>query len=498
MDIFYMNKKKYFLLTAILLIPFSVLAETIVISGELLNDLRRTPVLGGGFSLTTEDYKSLCFDNVETSIPSYDYNYSLYSSEEETKRSNQSSREYGFESHASGFFGSGGGQKVNAQEEQSSSIKLHTQKIFAVIRLNSYYAALNESKSTLSAQARELLQSEDVIGFFDACGTYYIRTINRQSRIYAWLTLTSKETSSNFKSQLEMSIQSSFLFGTGGMKSKSKVSSASQNFFKGKQLSIKIVGIGLGKEHIINLSPSSIEDFKKVISNASKSMSGIHTGRITSMEIIPWMDNLSFQYELKPMVVAQEVPLEENATPEAKKTYLDKQKSLSLKRKWIVAENGEFISMLKNKYRALQAYQFSTMNCQAKLERIITRREDLAAQGNQKLDWGTIAFKNHLGYGSLNAKQFYEKLLVLTDNTQTKFATTHKTDSNSCKDKETCKTLYKQWQAISTEADSCLAKLYPKFTTKIYRDIPKCKKVIPKLTALMPEVLFYYCAPVEG
>jgi len=59
----------------ILLIPISVLAETIVIDGELLNDLRRTPVLGGGFSLTTEDYKSLCFDNVETTIHSYEYDY---------------------------------------------------------------------------------------------------------------------------------------------------------------------------------------------------------------------------------------------------------------------------------------------------------------------------------------------------------------------------------------------------------------------------------------
>jgi len=482
----------------ILLLPFSVLAETIVISGELLNDLRRTPVLGGGFSLTTEDYKSLCFDNVETSTPSYDYEYSLYSSEEEIKSSNQSSGEYGLESQVSGFFGSGGGQKANVQEEQSSSVKLHTQKIFVVIRLNSYYAALNESKSTLSVQARELLQSEDVIGFFDACGTYYIRTINRQSRIYAWLTLTSKETSNSFKSQLEMSIQSSFLFGTGGMKSNSKISTASQNFFKGKQLSIKIVGIGLGKEHIVNLSPSSIEDFKKVISNASKSMSGIHTGRITSIEIIPWMDNLSFQYELTPLIVAQEVPLEENATPEAKKVYLDKQKSLSLKRKWIVAENGEFISMLKNKYRALQAYQFSTMNCQSKLERIITRREDLATQGKEQLEWGTIAFKNHLGYGSITAKRFYEKLQVLTGNRETKFATTHPTEkSDSCKDKEQCTSLYKQWQAISAEADNCLAELYPKFTTNIYREIPKCKNLIPKLTTLMPEVLFYNCAPVE-
>jgi len=484
-----------------LFVPLTVLAETIVIDGELLNDLRRTPVLGGGFSLTTEDYKSLCFDNVETSIPSYDYDYTFYSSETETKRKDKSSLEFGFEYGYSALFVSGKG-KTDVKTSQTSKIKLNTVRMFVVVHLNSYYASLNESKSTLSAQAKDLIKTEDIIGFFDACGTYYIRTINRQSRIYAWLTLKSKEkvTKNTFKSHLEASFKSPF----SSSSMKSKVENESENFFKGKQLSIKIIGRGLGKAHIVNLSPTSIEEFQKVINNASKSMSGIHTGRITSLEIIPWMDNLSFQYELKPFIIAQEVPLKEGATPEAKKAYLDRQKSLSLRRKWIVAENGEFISMLKNKYRALQAYQFATMNCQAKLERILTRREDLATQGKtqDQFNWETISFKNHLGYSSLTAKPLYEKLLLLTGNNQTQFAVNkglnkEAESAGDCFNKPESCSLYEQWKAISEKADSCLGELYPEFTTKIYREFDKCSRLVAKLTALMPGVLFYYCAPVE-
>jgi tetrahydromethanopterin S-methyltransferase subunit G len=452
----------------ILLVPISVLAETIVIDGELLNDLRRTPVLGGGFSLTTEDYKSLCFDNVETTIPSYDYDYTFYSNESETKSESKSKSEYsfnyGFKSFgASGNVGGGGGGSTESQS------KVNRVNMFAVIRLNSYYASLNESKSILSQQAKDLIQSEDVIGFFDACGTYYIRTINRYSRLYAWLTLESKETvtANSFKYHLEASIRSRFV-GSASMKAKGE--SESKNFFKNKQLYIKIIGIGLAKEHVVNLSPTSMEDFKKVINNASKSMSGIHTGRISSLEIIPWMDNLSFQRELKPLILKQ-VGLSQ-----------DQLKSESLKRKWIVAENGEFISMLKNKYRALQAYQFASMNCQSKFERILSR----------DTDWKNTKFKNHLKDKPIKAEDLYKELVCLTDNKGSAFATKNNISASDCGEN---KSLYKQWEEISKEADNCLNELYPQFTKTIYRDIAQCQGMVAKLTALMPAALFYYCAP---
>jgi hypothetical protein len=458
----------------ILLVPISVLAETIVIDGELLNDLRRTPVLGGGFSLTTEDYKSLCFDNVETSIPSYDYNYKFYSSESESGRESTSKSEYGFKFGFKSFYASGK-VKGSGEKAKTSTSKVNRVNMFAVIRLNSYYASLNESKSVLSSQAKDLIQSEDVIGFFDACGTYYIRTINRYSRLYAWLTLESKETvtANSFKYHLEASIRSRFV-GSASMKAKGE--SESKNFFKNKRLYIKIIGTGLAKEHVVNLSPTSIEDFQKVINNASKSMSGIHTGRISSLEIIPWMDNLSFQRELKPLILKQ---AESSSNEEA----ADQLKSESLKRKWIVAENGEFISMLKNKYRALQAYQFASMNCQSKFERILSRDED----------WQNTKFKNHLKDEPIKAEELYKELVCLTDNKGSAFAIEKKIAAPNCDEKN--KSLYKQWEEISAEADNCLVDLYPQFTQTIYRDIDKCKGMVAKLTALMPAALFYYCAP---
>jgi hypothetical protein len=64
-------KLQLFGILILCLVSLSSQSETTVISGDFLNDLRRTPVVGGGFSLTTEDYKSICFEKIEVSKPSY-------------------------------------------------------------------------------------------------------------------------------------------------------------------------------------------------------------------------------------------------------------------------------------------------------------------------------------------------------------------------------------------------------------------------------------------
>jgi len=130
--------------------------------------------------------------------------------------------------------------------------------------------------------------------------------------------------------------------------------------------------------------------------------------------------------------------------------------------------------MLKNKYRALQAYQFATMNCQSKFERILSRDQD----------WQNIKFKNHLKNEPIKAEKLYNDLLCLTDNKQTQFALEKKVTAKTCK----TDSLYKQWEKISKQADICLNDLYPKFTNTLYRDIGQCKGMVAKLTALMPDV----------
>jgi len=139
-------------------------SETTVISGDFLNDLRRSPVVGGGFSLTTEDYKSVCFEKIEVSPPSYDLYYDFQSIEENWREtffrkikpdSTQARLTYWFLEHSLAENG-------------------HSLHILATIQLKSYYAALNESYTKLSEPARLLLENQNITGFFEACGTYYI------------------------------------------------------------------------------------------------------------------------------------------------------------------------------------------------------------------------------------------------------------------------------------------------------------------------------------
>jgi len=356
-----------FVILILCLVSFSSQSETTVISGDFLNDLHRTPVVGGGFSLTTEDYKSVCFEKIEVSKPSYDLYYDFQSIEANWREQFYRQRKSDSSARLNYWFLD---NFLGGEREQKSVKKGHSLRILARIQLKSYYAALNESQSQLSEPARMLLENQDITGFFDACGTYYIKTISRYSTIYALFTLvdTTKTTLKDFQYHLERLFQSI-------------QNSNTESYFENKALYIRLAGFGLGKEQMVSLAPTDLDSFKKILQNSTQAMAGIHTGRVEALEIIPWMDNLNFQSSLLPLLKHQ-----------------TSQNRFS--RKWILAENSEFIALLKNNYRELQEQYFMALNCQLKFNRQISRQKD----------WKQIKFRNHRAKQTISGKELSEKL----------------------------------------------------------------------------------------
>jgi len=475
-------KLQHFATLILCIVSLSSKSETTVISGDFLNDLRRTPVVGGGFSLTTEDYKSVCFEKIEVSPPSYDLYYEFQSIETNWREqfyrqrkpdSTQARLTYWFLD-----------QFIGGELSQKSVEKGHSLRILARIQLKSYYAALNESQTQLSEPARALLKNQDITGFFDACGTYYIRTMSRYSTIYALFTLTDKKsTLKKFQYHLERLFQGISMPASDPRLVKFK--SESETYFENKSLYIRLAGFGLGKEHIVSLAPTDLDSFKKILQNSTQAMAGIHTGRVESIEIIPWMDNLNFHYSLQPVLEKQRQTTE---NPLASK---EQAKQYRFWRKWVIAENSEFIAQLKNHYRELQEQYFIALNCQAKLNRHIARAQSL---NDQTFSWEQIKFRNHRAKQTIRASLLSQQLTQLTGQESPWIS---KEPANQ-KSKKSSITLYQKWQQFTQRADECLAALEPEITTTSYRQISYCAHRINELVQILPQTLFDYCPPEES
>ena len=64
------------------LVVGNLAASSRVIKDNRLDDRGRTPSLGRGYSVTTNTLQSLCYKNVDVTIPSYDLQYTFTEIEE--------------------------------------------------------------------------------------------------------------------------------------------------------------------------------------------------------------------------------------------------------------------------------------------------------------------------------------------------------------------------------------------------------------------------------
>ena len=76
------------------------------------------------------------------------------------------------------------------------------------MRIERYYASLREEVSPLVEPAQELLNRQDYVGFFKACGPNYIRGIRRAQEVTAMFSFKSSdvETASQYASNVQVKL----------------------------------------------------------------------------------------------------------------------------------------------------------------------------------------------------------------------------------------------------------------------------------------------------
>jgi hypothetical protein len=262
-----------------------------VVRDETLKDVGTTPVLGRGYSLATNTFQSICMKEIVKTKPSYDFKYKFEqvdaSVAEEIKRSGSFEANYGANY---GFFKVNGRMKGSSTTNTKSARK--TVDIMVSIDVDTYYASIDETKGELADTAVQLVRG-DLPAFFDACGMYYVRSINRNSTIFALFSFesVSEAEDSKFQAELEAQIRG---WGWSGSMSAS-MSGETKRESESRKLRITTNAAGLGKMTGTTLLAYDIDTFRQSVLTAFKATQDEDVGKVTSIEIVPWVEHLQFQ-----------------------------------------------------------------------------------------------------------------------------------------------------------------------------------------------------------
>ncbi|MCP4294715.1 MAG: hypothetical protein GY786_03830 [Proteobacteria bacterium] len=290
------------------LLFISVLSHPItatLIQDDRVTQMGSSPVLGRGYSLATNTIQSTCLNNIQLTIPSYDFTYSYQEVDLFLEASQDPSSGKAnlinptFRKYLEKF-----GQKLSTKK-LSSKLKDQKQRrnqIVVSIQVNSYYASIDESRSQLSESAARLIKNMDFISFFSSCGSYYIKSIVRNAlfvSVFEFQSIGEKE-DNQFVKQLELNMKGLQLDAhqpeTYTIDSKEK--SFSQLAGE-RSLTISTAAFGLGTDRTSRLVSHNISTFRAALKDALHAMQNMRTGKVTSIEVIPWVENSNFQHLVK-------------------------------------------------------------------------------------------------------------------------------------------------------------------------------------------------------
>ena len=187
------------------------------------------------------------------------------------------------------------------------------------MRIERYYSSVQEQASPLADDASSLLDAEDYVGFFKACGPNYVRSIRRAQEVTAIFKFntSSREIAGQFASGLKVA----GFGGSGSSKSNSKSKFNAIN----SSLTIKILGYGMGltQEGSETMVATSLDEYNEVMKFAFRSMTknkdAHHIGMVYGMEVAPWVHNTSFQVAAKLQDQDIIIPLPSSLIPRSHK-----------------------------------------------------------------------------------------------------------------------------------------------------------------------------------
>ena len=193
------------------------------------------------------------------------------------------------------------------------------------MRIERYYSSVKEEASRLTDDALTLLDAEDYVGFFKACGPNYTRGIRRAQEITAVFKFSSssRETATQFAASLKVTKKKLF----SKKKNKIEASFTAKNKFKEStnslQITIQGFGLGLSQEGSDTLVATSMDQYTEVMKFAFNTMTKAedahHIGMVYGIEVVPWVNNVVFQVAAKMQDENIVVPLPRTLIPKAYK-----------------------------------------------------------------------------------------------------------------------------------------------------------------------------------
>jgi hypothetical protein len=442
--------------------PAGLYAGPTIIRDNRIHDLAMTPVLGRGYSIATNSFQSSCMKDIKMTEPSYDFDYTFDSIETDSSSTTSNTFGLGVDLGHLAFQG-----KLDTKYTSVEGATLYYHHIKVEINMHTYYASVDESASALSDAAKTLLLNRDIPGFFQGCGSYYVRSLGRDAKFVSLFTYMdeNKTRDRSFELQLELAIKG---FGSGILKTiagvgenaalESQISNSFTSMSRKKKLTITTKAWGLGKNKNATLIAYDLDSYKAAIKDAFISMQDPMTGRVSTMEVVPWVENAEFQNLIR---------LEEDTSGEGgeKKLLFEKKHNLNL--------NAEFLSQIDRTNRNMMDIYYKAMICRQTIESRWKRDNKFLPEVNG------ASVQNNKNENTITLEELYAELsddrinaLLIAEN-DFLYGADGKSGARECMNQMMIEGIHK----------------------KSWKEIDACKLLKPKLIYTVNEIIDDYCMP---
>lgn len=481
---------KILLLICFALSVLDVFAGPTVITDNRIHDLSITPVLGRGYSIATNTFQSTCLNKVNVTEPSYDFTYLFNSIELEGEGSGELESKIDVRSFSEAFRNELVKRLIPSFRNREPGEETYfNHNIYVEINLNSYYASLDESETKMSSSAAQLLVNNDIPGFFSSCGSYYVRSIGRNAKFVAIFTYKSRERKPDrkFESDLEAEItgfgkemknrlaqevlESAVVAmgGTSALEFRKRAAS--------RKLTINVAAFGLGKNEKATLISYDIDTFKQSIADAFISMQNPKTGKVSSIEVVPWVENTDFQALIKLEEDTEPVapPAEgEQADAEAAGEK-EPRKLLLYEKKNILNLNAEFMAEGERMDRKLLNLYYKAKICRKYID------ENWKNSGSLKLEYRNKNVLNNKVGGTYPLTRLDQLLTQakIDDLLEDEYRFLHGDGGSN-----------KGWS-------QCLKDIMRQGIFRVsYRDTPSCRTVLANMEDKENQIIENHCMPM--
>jgi hypothetical protein len=251
-------------------------ASAQVVSGGVLRELGMTPTVGRGYAPSSNGLYSICFEQVPTLAPSFSFDYRFV--------------DVAQDGAIRGRGGDGVRDAAIADMLRAATPEAGRRHLVGILTVDSFYASLDETQAQLSAPALALLHRGDLLGFFTACGSHYVRSLSRRSYFVTLFSYTGTDARSDrsFEQDLERAVRQFSI--TGGHAPEDEHAAFAARA-RQQHLRITIRAVGLGPERTPDVAPFDLQQYLAALRGALEVAQREPAGRVTAMEVTPWLSN---------------------------------------------------------------------------------------------------------------------------------------------------------------------------------------------------------------